>query len=350
MAIFACLAMFVTSTTLIEAIQDGGRLIVKLASDGLVFKELAARTKWTLVLQVVMSSLLEVTLSTFQLACIVTFAHLMPDVCIGLVVTYRRYCSAPGSRTKRRVMTGRRLRGYEIPSERLAEESDSDDTDIDAAVDEYKTHVYVSTIMDWNGCDESDRAKPFNPADGQKIRILLLIISSTILAVSLALRWISDMNAFSISISTLSLIIYFATLSILWAKPQKPRARIATFKVPCVPWISIGSSLSTCALLFQLPGLTWALVGAWIIIGTIQVLYVMFNMIIFFFIQGLVLYATYGYRNSRLNFKVPQFKHADQCSKEKRNVSVSRLRILPQVTPDISFSSIAVYPQPYSEM
>lgn len=270
-AIFASLSILASSTTLIEAIQDGRHLVVKLASDGLLFKRLAAHTKWTLVLQVAFSSFLEMTLPTFELVCLVTFAHLTPDVFIGMVVTYRRYCSAPASRIKRRASRNG-SGGYEIPSLRLVDESDSDDTDIDAAVDEYKTHVFVSTIMDWNGSEEAERAKPFNPADGQKIRIMLALISSAILAMSLALRWISDMNAFSISITILSLIIYFIVLSMLWSKPQKPRARIATFKVPCVPWISIGASLSSCVLLFQLPGLTWAIGCTWITIGIILII------------------------------------------------------------------------------
>ena len=63
--------------------------------------------------------------------------------------------------------------------------------------------------------------------------------------------------------------------------------------------------------------------------------------------KGLAVYASYGYKNSRLNFKIPKSGLGLGESGLER---APNLRILPRLTPDISFSSIAVYPQPYSAM
>ena len=98
---------------------------------------------------------MELVLSTFYLVCIIAFVHLCLDATLGLIVAFRRYCTASTYVTdlpNRWKHIRRRIKPYERPTD-CSEDSDSDHTDIDAAVDEYKTQLYVSTVMSWNGSE-----------------------------------------------------------------------------------------------------------------------------------------------------------------------------------------------------
>lgn len=101
------------------------------------------------------SELMELFLSTFSLVCIIAFVHLCLDTTLGLIVAFRRYCTASTYITdlpNRWKHVRRRIKPYERPVD-CTDDSDSEHTDIDAAVDEYKTQLYVSTVMTWNGSE-----------------------------------------------------------------------------------------------------------------------------------------------------------------------------------------------------
>lgn len=341
---FACGCIFAGSLSLVEAVHDGRRHIVKIAADGLLFKQLARYSKLPVVLICLVSVTLEVIFSTFNLICIIAFIHLCLDATIGLIVAFRRYCTASPFVTdlpNRWKHIRRRFKNYEKPDE-CSNDSDSDNTDIDAAVDEYKTHVYVSTVMTWNGSEFLHRRNPFREENGAKtsfkIKILLSFTSVLILIISLSMRWIGNMKPFSIAISAVCFVLFLVILLIIWLHPQKLRTRGPVFKVPCVPWIPVGSALFHCVLLFQLPGITWTFISGWLIIG-------------------LILYVAYGYRNSRLNFiqeVITRPINTDTKPIEKKpkpNIQHSEtLLCMPQDLINISSSSIAVYPQPYHQL
>ena len=78
------------------------------------------------------------------------------------------------------------------------------------------------------------------------------------------------MKPFSIAISAVCFVLFLVILLIIWLHPQKLRTRGPVFKVPCVPWIPVGSALFHCVLLFQLPGITWTFISGWLIIGIYQ--------------------------------------------------------------------------------
>jgi APA family basic amino acid/polyamine antiporter len=70
-------------------------------------------------------------------------------------------------------------------------------------------------------------------------------------------------------------------LGVLWLRvtqPEHPRA----FRLPWMPWIPVLGTLSCFGLMLFLPSVTWIRFGLWTLIG-------------------LVVYAFYGYRHSRLN-------------------------------------------------
>ncbi|WP_026692052.1 amino acid permease [Peribacillus kribbensis] len=75
-------------------------------------------------------------------------------------------------------------------------------------------------------------------------------------------------------------------------QPDLPRA----FKVPFVPWIPILAVLFCGYLVFQLPALTWASFGIWLIIG-------------------LAVYFLYGRKHSKLNSKQEEKKDSSKFAK-----------------------------------
>lgn len=325
-AIFSCCCIFVGCLTLIEAIQDSKRQITKLSSDGLILKKLATNPKLALLVHCLISIPLQLTISTLNLIFILAFVHLWLDSILGILVTYKRFCSA--SRQLQPKNVRKRSHGYDVLGQQQFE-SDSDETDIDAAVDEYKTQMYVSTVMQWNGSEvvNSNSQGDVNKMS-VKVHYLLLGVSIVIFIMSLSLRWISNFNWFSLSISGFCFVIYNVLLFILWTHPQRLTSSNPTLKVPCVPWIPIGSSLFHCIMLFQLPALSWIVSLFWLLLG-------------------ISLYFGYGYRKSRLNFKLRVSNPPESKSSKLRKNNKQNLRILPESMLNVTSSSIAVYPQPY---
>ena len=288
-AIFSCCCILVCSLSLIEAIQDSKRQINKMSSDGLIWKQLAANSKFVLIVHCFISVSLQLTVSTLNLVFILAFVHLGLDFILGVVVTFRRYCSyssthqlsQPNNKTvgKKR----RRNGGYDVLTDgrsqlepqqqiRAEELSDSDETDIDAAVDDYKTQMYVSTVMQWNGSEVINNQESTEAGGRMSARVsyLLLAVLIVILIMSLAMRWIiSDLNWFSSSITMCSFVVYNVILFVIWTHPQRLRSSNPTLKVPCVPWIPIGSTLFHCIMLFQLPALAWIVSLLWLLTGNV---------------------------------------------------------------------------------
>ena len=97
-AIFSCCCILVCSLSLIEAIQDSKRQINKMSSDGLIWKQLAANSKFVLIVHCFISVGLQLTVSTLNLVFILAFVHLGLDFILGVVVTFRRYCSYSSTR------------------------------------------------------------------------------------------------------------------------------------------------------------------------------------------------------------------------------------------------------------
>lgn len=252
-----------------EAVQDARKHVVKLAYDGLIFKKLATNSKWPLLAASVISVSLEAVLSTFNLVGLLAFIHLSTNAHLGLTVAYRRYCIG----TRLCSVAPAKTVGHQNMAS--LQDSDSDDTDIDVAVDEYKTQVYVSTVMEWNG-SEMTTASRMNSSDDTatssvKSRNCLLIASFLILVISVTSRCIvSNSHPVLIGVAVVTLIAFVVVLIVTWLHPQKARAQNATFKVPCVPWIPVGSSLFHYVLLYQLPWITWGLATLWLLIGTVH--------------------------------------------------------------------------------
>ena len=137
---FACFCISIGSLSLVEVIHDSRRNVMKMASDGLFFKYFVQKTSLASLVVLALSVMLELLLSTFNLIFLAAFAHLALDSMLGLVVVYRRYCTASDNLPDGLKDIRRRFRNYEHP-ESTNQQSESDDTDIDAAVDEYKTQV-----------------------------------------------------------------------------------------------------------------------------------------------------------------------------------------------------------------
>lgn len=265
-AIFSCCCILVGSLSLIEAIQDSKRLITKMSSDGLILKHLAVDSKLALAVHCLLSICLQFTLSTLNLIFMVSFMYLWLDSILGLVVTYRRYCN---SSRPSQLKGSKPSHGYDVLG-RQHHESDSDETDIDAAVDDYKNQIYVSTVMQWNGSEVTNNHCPDNNEHfSLKVPCLLFCVVIVILIIASAMCWISNLNSLSLAISMLSFIIYNVILFIIWTHPQRLTASNPILKVPCVPWIPIGSTLFSCIMLFQLPILSWINFIIWICLGTI---------------------------------------------------------------------------------
>ena len=248
-----------------------------MASDGLVFKNFAVNSNWSILAICLLSVVLELSLNTYTLVCIIAFAHLSLDACLGLVVAYRRYCLAlPYSAPTTRKFKSRHSKLNENDSfSRLPTHSDSsDDEDIDEIVDQYKTEVYVATVMGWNGMEMLDHNNPLETSRSAKtfyqVKVLLGVLSVLMLIISVSMRWVASFNYFLISVCAICFVLYLLISSIIWLHPQKLRtADKATFKVPCVPWISLLASLFHFILLFQLPLLTFFVAGGWILLGKI---------------------------------------------------------------------------------
>lgn len=242
--------------------------MMRMAYDGLLPKKLITNTKWPLLASSIISIALQMTLSTFNLINLVVFIHIGLDAYFGLVIVYRRYCIGThpiATVTSSSTQPHRNLSN---------QESDSDEMDIDVAVDEYKTQVFVSTVMDWNGLEMlSSRINPFRSRDdgttSVKIQRCLLVVSILILILSLSIRWITFWYPVLISVAFVSITKIVVILIYIWLHPQKARAQNATFKVLCVPWIPVTSSLLCYVLIFQLPTITWMIVGLWFFIGIV---------------------------------------------------------------------------------
>lgn len=266
-AVFACCCILVGSLSLVESVQDSKRHIIKMSSDGLILKKLAAEPRLALVAHCLISIPLQLTVSTFHLIIVVVFMHLCVDSVLGLVVTYRRYCGSSRQFQSIRNIPRSGSQGYNILGRQQPHNgSDSDETDIDAAVDDYRTQVYISTVMQWNGsqvlnCPENDIQHPV------KTPYLLLGAAVVIGVMSLAMRYVGDLNLFSISVSITCFVAFNVVLFVLWTWPQKLGSSNPIFKVPCVPWIPLGSSLFHSILLFQLPAYAWIISLFWLIAG-----------------------------------------------------------------------------------
>jgi len=266
--VFSCGCIIIRSLTLIEAIHDVRQCFTKMAYDGLLPKRLITNTKWSLLASCLISISLQMTLSTFNLINLVVFIHIGLDAYFGLVIVYRRYCIGTHPIA---TATSSSTQPHRNSSN---QESDSDETDIDVAVDEYKTQVFVSTVMNWNGLEMlSSRINPFRSRDdgntSVKIQRCLLVVSILILILSISMRWITSWYPVLISVAFVSLAAIVVILIYIWLHPQKARAQNATFKVLCVPWIPVTSSLLCYVLLFQFPTITWMTVGLWFFTGTV---------------------------------------------------------------------------------
>lgn len=236
-----------------------------MSSDGLILKQIATDSKLALFVHCLISIILQLTMSTLNLVFIISFINLCLDSILGIVITYRRYCSS--SRQLQQKNVPKQSTGYDVLGRQL-DESDSDDTDIDAVVDDYKNQMYVSTVMQWNGSDIVNQNCTDNGTRvSAKLSYFLLSATIVILVMSLAMRWISNLNSLSLSISMLSFVIYNLILFIIWTHPQRHTSSNPTLKVPCVPWIPVGSTLFNCIMLFQLPTHSWVTFFVWVLIG-----------------------------------------------------------------------------------
>ena len=265
---FSCGCIVIGALSLIEALQDGRRHLVKMANDGLLFKSFAANTKWSLLAITCVSVCLQAALSTFNLITLLAFAHLALDAHLGLIVVYRRYCiGSPIS-----AVAARPINNAHQSLAANSPESDSDDTDVDQAVDEYKTQVFVSTVMEWNGLEMLSSRNPYRSSNygttSNKIKNSLFVIGLLVLIISLTMRFTTSYHPISISIVVVSFLALLLLLVLVWLHPQRARAQNAILKTPCVPWIPVLSSLSQYVLLLQLPIVTLSQTTAWILIGT----------------------------------------------------------------------------------
>lgn len=346
---FACLCILIEAFALVESIQDSGRHIIKMASDGLLWTGLAKRAYMASMVALFLSAAVELTFPTFHLLCLAAFTNLALPSMIGFVVTYRRYCSSftfPSRIAGLWRGTQKRSDGYIHPVQVLIHSEESDDTDVDAAVDEYKTKVYVSTVTSWSG----DR---YNPSRGEqsqrfsrKIQYFLIVLFILIVAISFMLRDIKMSNGKLQVACVVCLVIITAILFVLWLQPQRIRTN-PIFKVPCVPWIPISSTLFLSVLLFQLPSAAWTFASGWVFLGPLTSfgLEGLKDSHLFLIFSGLIVYGTYGYHQSRL--KIPNIKIA---AKNYFPVKPTWTRVKVSQLFDISANSTITYPQPYHNL
>ena len=107
------------------------------------------------------------------------------------------------------------------------------------------------------------------------ILTLLFAIPIAILAAFVPLKEIAQL----VNIGTLFAFL-IVNVAVIWLRRTKPEMERG-FRVPLVPVVPIIGALLCAYLMTKLPGTTWARFGIWLVLG-------------------MVIYALYGYRNSRL--------------------------------------------------
>jgi APA family basic amino acid/polyamine antiporter len=107
------------------------------------------------------------------------------------------------------------------------------------------------------------------------ILTLVFAIPIAILAAFVPLREIAEL----VNIGTLFAFL-IVNVAVIWLRRSKPEMERG-FRVPLVPVVPIIGALLCAYLMTKLPGTTWARFGIWLVLG-------------------MVIYALYGYRNSRL--------------------------------------------------
>jgi basic amino acid/polyamine antiporter, APA family len=107
------------------------------------------------------------------------------------------------------------------------------------------------------------------------ILTLLFAIPIAILAAFVPLKEIAEL----VNIGTLFAFL-IVNVAVIWLRRSKPEMERG-FRVPLVPVVPIIGALLCAYLMTKLPGTTWARFGIWLVLG-------------------MVIYALYGYRNSRL--------------------------------------------------
>jgi APA family basic amino acid/polyamine antiporter len=107
------------------------------------------------------------------------------------------------------------------------------------------------------------------------ILTLLFAIPIAILAAFVPLKEIAEL----VNIGTLFAFL-IVNVAVIWLRRTKPEMERG-FRVPLVPVVPIIGALLCAYLMTKLPGTTWARFGIWLVLG-------------------MVIYALYGYRNSRL--------------------------------------------------
>jgi len=107
------------------------------------------------------------------------------------------------------------------------------------------------------------------------ILTLVFAIPIAILAAFVPLKEIAEL----VNIGTLFAFL-IVNVAVIWLRRTKPEMERG-FRVPLVPVVPIIGALLCAYLMTKLPGTTWARFGIWLVVG-------------------MVIYALYGYRNSRL--------------------------------------------------
>jgi APA family basic amino acid/polyamine antiporter len=107
------------------------------------------------------------------------------------------------------------------------------------------------------------------------ILTLVFAIPIAILAAFVPLKEIAQL----VNIGTLFAFL-IVNVAVIWLRRTKPEMERG-FRVPLVPVFPIIGALLCAYLMTKLPGTTWARFGIWLVLG-------------------MVIYALYGYRNSRL--------------------------------------------------
>jgi APA family basic amino acid/polyamine antiporter len=107
------------------------------------------------------------------------------------------------------------------------------------------------------------------------ILTLVFAIPIAILAAFVPLQEIAEL----VNIGTLFAFL-IVNVAVIWLRRTKPEMDRG-FRVPLVPVVPIIGALLCTYLMTKLPGITWVRFGIWLVLG-------------------MVIYALYGYRNSRL--------------------------------------------------
>jgi APA family basic amino acid/polyamine antiporter len=104
------------------------------------------------------------------------------------------------------------------------------------------------------------------------------VVTGVVVAVVAALTPISDL-AEMVNIGTLFafVLVSIGVIVLRRTRPDLPRA----FRMPGVPVLPVVSAVAAVVLMGFLPGISWVRLGIWMALG-------------------LVVYAAYGYRHSRL--------------------------------------------------